>query len=395
MAPAARLRLVYFLYYGNVGAFMPFFAPYLRGLGFTGEQIGGVQMLPSLMSPVVATAWAAWADRHAGPARALALATGWAAIAGLALPFARTPAAMGLVVAAMSLGDRSVVPLVDSVTLEHCRARPGASYARIRLFGSLGFVVLALGTGWVLSARGSRTADPLVPVIVTVLVAGYALAARRLPATPAHADRPGPRDMLALLSDRRLGLLLGGCAVHWMACAPFHLLFGVFVRDRGLPADVAGLGMATGVAAEIGALLLFPRLEARFGLRALFATAFLGSAVRWALLAGARGAPAIVLLQLLHGLTFGLFWGSATAAMGALVPGRLRATGQALFTAIVFGAGNGLGYGLAGAGYDRYGSVGPLFAWAAGLELALGIAAMTVLGRALSAPSTTRTRGGG
>jgi PPP family 3-phenylpropionic acid transporter len=381
MVPAARLRLVYFCYYGMVGAFMPFFAPYLRGLGFTGEQIGTVQMIPSLLSPVVATAWAAYADRHAGPARALAISTAWAALAALALPFARTPLAVAAVVFVMSLGDRSVVPLVDSVTLEHCRATPGRSYARIRLFGSLGFVVLALAVGRVLTARGARAADPLVPLVVTALVGAYALAARRLPPSPVHADRPGPKDLLALLRHRPLLALLGACAIHWMACAPFHLLFGVFVRDRGLSPDVAGIGMAAGVAAEILALVAFPRLEARFSLRALFATAFLGSAVRWALLWRAEAAPAIVLLQLLHGLTFGLFWGSATAAMGALVPSRLRATGQALFTAVVFGAGNGLGYSLSGAGYDRYGAVAPLYAWAAAIELLLAFAAFATLGR--------------
>jgi MFS transporter, PPP family, 3-phenylpropionic acid transporter len=381
MSPAARLRLLYFLYYGNVGAFMPFFPAYLRGLGFSGEQIGAVQMIPSLLSPAVATAWAAYADRHAGPARALARATAWAAVAALALPFARTPAAMGAVIVVMALGDRSVVPLVDSVTLEHCRARPGTSYARIRLFGSLGFVLLALVVGRVLTLRGSRAADPLVPVVVAALVASYALAARRLEPTPAHADRPGPRDLLALVRDRRLLVLLGGCAVHWAACAPFHLLFGVFVRDRGLSPDIAGLGMATGVAAEIAALVLFPRLEARLRLRTLFGAAFAGSALRWALLSRAEGAAAIVLLQLLHGLTFGVFWGCATAAMGALVPSRLRATGQALFTAVVFGAGNGVGYALAGRAYDRTGSVAPLFAWAAALELVLAVVVGIALGR--------------
>ncbi len=42
MVPARRLRLFYFLYYGNVGAHMPFFAPYLLGLGFGGRQVATV-----------------------------------------------------------------------------------------------------------------------------------------------------------------------------------------------------------------------------------------------------------------------------------------------------------------------------------------------------------------
>jgi PPP family 3-phenylpropionic acid transporter len=132
---------------------------------------------------------------------------------------------------------------------------------------------------------------------------------------------------------------------------------------------VTGLGVGIGVGAEVAALLLFPRLAARFPLRGLFAVAVLGSAVRWALLSAATGAPAIASLQALHGLTFGLFWGCAMHAMADAVPGPLRATGQAVFTAVVFGGGNAIGYALAGAGYDRLGGVGPLFGVAAVAEL--------------------------
>jgi PPP family 3-phenylpropionic acid transporter len=57
----------------------------------------------------------------------------------------------------------------------------------------------------------------------------------------------------------------------------------------------------------------------------------------------------------------------------------LRATGQALFSAVVFGAGNAIGYALAGAGYERFGSASPLFAFAAAVELiALAISALAI-----------------
>jgi PPP family 3-phenylpropionic acid transporter len=250
------------------------------------------------------------------------------------------------------------------------------------MFGSLGFIALSVLAGRALTLRGDRPGDPLVPAVVSALVLGYALAARRLPrAAAAPGDRPGWRDMLALLRSRPLLLLLAACAVHWAACAPFHLLFGVFVRDLGLPADVSGAGMALGVAAEIGVLLAFPRLERRLPLRGLFGLAFLGSAVRWALLSRATSAGAVIALQLLHGLTFGLFWGCAMQAMAAVVPASLRATGQALFSAIVFGVGNGAGYALSGAGYDRYGSVAPLFGWAALVEAALLGVGVALAGR--------------
>jgi PPP family 3-phenylpropionic acid transporter len=137
--------------------------------------------------------------------------------------------------------------------------------------------------------------------------------------------------------------------------------------------------MGAGIAAEAAALLLFPRLAARFSLRALFATAFAATALRWWLVSRAEGAAAMVALQLLHGLTFGLFWGCSVEAMTRLVPTPLRATGQALFTAVVFGVGNAVGYQLAGLGLDHYGGVSHLFEWAAAVELLPLVGVMLLL----------------
>jgi PPP family 3-phenylpropionic acid transporter len=275
---------------------------------------------------------------------------------------------MGWVIVAAAAFGGGIVPLVDSATVEAV-GRAGHSYARTRLWGSVGFVLSAQGMGLLLAWRGDRPADPLMPLSYLFFVVSYALLAQTFPATEAHPDRPHLRDALALLRNPRLLFLLAMCAVHWGSCGPYHLMYGVLVRDRGLPSTITGMGMALGVAGEVGALLLFPWLERRFPLRALFAAAFLGTAVRWALLGRAQGAFELVSLQLLHALTFGLWWGCAIEGMSRVVPARLRATGQALFSAVVFGLGNAAGYALAGAGYDRLGGVAPLYSWAAAAEL--------------------------
>ena len=373
MTPAARLRLFYFFYYGAVGANLPFLPAYLRGLGFTGAEIGTVHMVGPAVAAPAALAWAIAADRLRSAARTLRVAATCAFLAMAFLPLARTPLALAVVLLGNALFASAAVPLVDSVTMEWVHRERVHTYARIRLFGSVGFIVVALSLGWALDLRGGRPADLIVPIAVSLCVAGYAATAQSIvggASSEAHHP-PGLGETLALLRDRRLVLLLLTCAVHWGACAPFHLLFGVFARDMGLPSSVTGLAMFAAVGTEVVALLLFPRLETRFGLRALFGISFLGTAVRWLVLSRVRGAPAIVLIQVLHGLTFGTFWGASVAAMGQIVPARLRATGQALFSATVFGLGNAAGYWLSGVGYDAFGGVRPLYAGAGAIELLL------------------------
>ena len=364
-----RLRAFYFLAYAGVGAWLSYFAPYLRGLGFSGEAIGAVTTAQQLIAVPAALVWGAVGDRLS-PSRALKVCAAGAALAILALPLARTPLAVGAVLVVAGLFGPGIVPLVDSTTVETVRQQ----YSRTRLWGSLGFVVSAPLVGLLLSARGDRAADPLMPLAYVACIVANAVIAQgfgsRLP-TP--GSRPPPKTPLresgAWSREPRLWFILAICAIHWAALAPYHLMFGVLVRDEGLPSEITGVAMALGVVAEIAALQVFPRLEARFSLRALLGASFAATALRWALLSRAHGAAALILLQLLHALSFGVWWGCAVEAMQRIVPSRLRATGQALFSAAVFGGGNALGYALAGAGYDRLGGVPPLLAWAAAVEL--------------------------
>jgi PPP family 3-phenylpropionic acid transporter len=364
-----RLRWLYFLYYAGVGTFLSYFAPYLRGLGFSGEQIGAVTFAQQAVAAPAALVWGGIADRLGAPSRALAACTAGMLFAICGLPFARTPAQVGVVLVLSAAFSGAVVPLLDSAAVEAVRSIPGQSYARTRLWGSIGFVVTAQGLGLLLAFRGDRPGDRAMPYAYLACVGGYALLAQALPQVAAHPERPHWRDAAVLLRNPRLLFLLAVCAIHWASCAPYHLMFGVLVRDLGLSSGVTGAGLALGVLAEVFALLAFPALLGRFSLRVLLAAAFSGTALRWALLAQARNAPALIGLQLLHALSFGLFWGCAVEAMQRVVPARLRATGQAIFSALVFGAGNAAGYALAGAGYDRFHSAAPLYSYAAALEV--------------------------
>jgi len=351
-----------------VGTFLSYFAPYLRGLGFTGEQIGTVTFAQQAVAAPAALIWGAIADRLGAPSRALAACTAGMLFAISGLPYARTPMQVAVVLVLSALFSGAVVPLLDSTAVEAVKIA-GHSYARTRLWGSLGFVLTAQGLGLLLAARGDRPGDRLMPFAYLFCVGGYALIAQLLPPVAAHPDRPRWREALVLLREPRLLFVFAICAIHWAASAPYHLLFGVLVRDRGFSSTVTGAGLALGVLAEVLALLAFPSLLRRFSLRALFAAAFAGTALRWALVARAPDARSLVALQLLHALSFGIFWGSAVEAMQRIVPVRLRASGQALFSALVFALGNAVGYALSGAGYDRFRSAAPLYTFAAAVEV--------------------------
>ncbi|HEY2031964.1 MAG TPA: MFS transporter [Myxococcales bacterium] len=357
-----RLAAVYFAYYAGVGVSMAYLAPYLRGLGFDGKEIGAVAMAQQSVAVVAALFWGAMGDRIG--VWALRCATAGAACGLALLPFARTPVEAGMTLAAAAAFSGGIVPLVDAATVHAL----GAGYSRVRLWGSVGFVCTAQGLGMLLAARGEQAADKLMPLAWCACLAVTAAFASRL-SQPARSETERPRLQEVWPLLRGAGFLFATCGLHWAANVPYNLFFGVLVREHGLSSRITGFGMALGVAAEVGALFVFPSLTRRFSIKALFAIAYLSSALRWFLVSRAETAVSLSLLQLFHGATFGLWWACAIESMRRLVPARLRATGQAVFSAVVFGAGNLSGSFWSGFGYDHFGGAAPLFLCAAAVEL--------------------------
>jgi PPP family 3-phenylpropionic acid transporter len=372
---AVRLRFFYFVHYIAIGIYYPFLVPHLRAMGLGGSEIGIAQMAGSLAAVPASFLWGTLADRLRAPARVLELATAAAFAASVGLIFARTPLAVALLLFLRGLAAPAIVPLIDTIAVDSLHARPGASYARLRVFGSIGFVVSAQSAGLFLAQIQEANRAYVMPIAYAAAVLGTTLAARTLkrharrPA-PAAEPRPKPHlsDVRALVTDRRIVLFLLAGAVHEATTASYQL-YGALVHDRGLSPVVTGAGMAFGVIAEVLVLFAFPALERRFSVATLLGCAFAGSALRWWLTAHAAPGPWIIAIQGFHGLTFGLYWAAAVKGMSLWIPARLRATGQALYSGITTSLGGAIGYRLAGAGYERWGGAEPVYGVASAVEL--------------------------
>ena len=381
-----RLIPIYVGYFAAFGISIPFFPSYLRALGLSGPEVALVLGVGPLFHLGVPLAWGWLADRLRRPDWLLRLACAGACLALLPLVWARD---LPAVLASYALHQLFAVPilaLLDSLALAEVR-RSGGEYARLRLWGSASFLVICSGAGYLFTLRERTDAEPLVPLMMS---AGYglaALAALRIRSDPAdRPPRPHLGDLRALLASRRFLFILILAPLHWATLAPYHAYLGILALERGFPPATVGHAFAVSVVAEILAFYFFRRLAGRASLAALLAIASLATAARWLLVARSTSAGALIALQSLHALSFGVFWGAAMAWVASCVPPALRATGQALFTTVVFGLGNLVGYAGAGLLYDPKGAAsgggGPAPAFVAAgfvalIPFALAVAAAT------------------
>ncbi|WP_257456300.1 MFS transporter [Archangium lipolyticum] len=380
---AGRLPIIgfYVLYFSVTGIVLPFLPAYLKSLALSVTQVGLLLCLSPLLALGAPHFWAHLADRTGRPSRVLTvLAAGMCAGFSPLLFVDRFPALV-LTFTGYAFFASSITPLVDSLALQHV-ARAGGSYAHLRLFGSLGFVLSSTLFGLLVDSVGRATV--LAPVALLAMLTLWSLTLRD-PEGPTKSTLH-PLSGLKLLADRDLRWLLAASALHWIACAPYHGTFSIFVGSLGLPPSVVGLSAALGVAAELGVMLLYPRAAERISPRHLLALAFAVSALRWAGLAMTTSAPVIATLSLLHGMTFGAFYVAAIAFVARRVPPHLRASGQGLFAAVTFGVGGLVGYASAGAGYDWLGGH-RLFAVASVLELAAAAIVLRITPQETDSPA--------
>jgi PPP family 3-phenylpropionic acid transporter len=88
--------------------------------------------------------------------------------------------------------------------------------------------------------------------------------------------------------------------------------------------------------------------------------------LRWTVLAGTTSLPALVLVQALHGLTFGASHLGAIAFLARRVPSRLAATAQSYYSVAVTGVALGLATPIAGSLYADHRGDAYLFSTALG-----------------------------
>lgn len=362
------LRAFYLCAYIAVGISTPYLSPYLRDLGFSGSQIAAVLSMAPIANLGAPLLWAWLADRtrrHDRVLRVTCLGSAFGmALFLLARQFRLVLAAYAVAV----LFNVGISPVVD--TLAVAASREGAGYGRIRMWGSFGFLLAAVGGGLLLTARGGRPADPLVPGLMFAGLFAAGLASFGIEGRGA-ATHPRLRlaDVLALWRDRRFRLLLLVGPLHWMGLAPYNAFFGLFIRQRGLPPAVGGASFAVGVVAEGAVLFAFASFRRRAQMESLLALSFAATVLRWLLVWRAHAAGWVIALQALHGLSFGLFWIAGISLLNECVPGPLRATGQAIYLVAMLGLGNLVGYHATGLIFDAGQDIAPAFLAAGLLEL--------------------------
>lgn len=376
------LGAFYFFYFAYVGGFTPYLSLYFDAAGMSAVQIGllmAVNQSSRMFAPML---WGVLADRRGSRMRIVRLTALAGGVAMFGLFAGNSFTVMFITLAVMSFFTSATMPLAEATTFGHVRGDTGR-YARIRLWGSVGFIFAVVGIGYFLDFATLR--DWLWVVIAIYAVA--LVATWQVPESAAHARIHEDVPARSILVRPEVAGLLGACFLMATAHGAYYSFFSVHLVDNGYSKSAVGWLWALGVVCEVAVFWWMPQLVARVGLYRLLAATFAIAVLRFLLIGWLVQSPiALVLAQAMHSATFGAYHAAAIGLIHRWFQGAHQAKGQALYTALSFGAGGTLGGFASGLAWSAYGPAVTfsLAALAAGLGFVLLLA--TVRGRVPAHP---------
>lgn len=354
LPPAARLAGYYFFYFAFIGVFSPYFSLYLQSLNFSAWDIGVLMSQMQLMRLCGPYVWGWLADRGWERLRIIRFAAVTSCLGFASFFWLETLPPMLVAMAILAFFWSAALPLVETLTFDHLYQTP-SRYGRIRLWGSIGFIVAVLGTGYLLDSLPSRG----VVWLAFLVLCGIIACAFLLPAAPRqhrHAQEVA-QDIRQILLRPEVKAFFAACFAMSAAHGALYVFYSIHATNAGYSKGAVGWLWALGVIAEIVVFLLMPKLSLRFGLKKLLLFSFLVACIRFVMIGWlVDNLVFAVFAQLLHGFTFGSYHAAAIAAVNRWFAGSCRGRGQALYSSISFGAGGLLGGLLSGWLWEVWGA---------------------------------------
>ena len=339
-----RLSSFYFCYFALLGAWVPFWGPYLQDQGFNSVDIGYLAAIIYITKVFSPSIWGYLADKTGQHLKIVRLGSLLALICFLFIFLGSNFWLLALVVTAYSFFWNAVLAQFEVITISHLVGRYH-SYGRIRLWGSIGFIAAVVGLGAVFEFLSVSA----LPIFIAVILLAIFISSLFVAKTTAETAPPSPHGFFTILKRPEvIAFLLVGVLLQ-ISHAPYYTFFSIFMELQGYSSAVIGLLWGLGVAVEVLVFIWMHKLLGRYSIRQIMLVSLLLSSLRWFLIGYFSDNLLLLLIaQTLHAASFGSFHAVAVEYIRRHFVGGHQGQGMAVYSGLSFGGGSAIGAMVSG-----------------------------------------------
>lgn len=338
------LSLTHFLYFSVLGIFVPYVGVYLDYRGFSSSQIGILLAFVAasrIFGPVL---WANIADKSGRVGEVLRLGCLLAFLVFIGIFWVDEFWLLTLIFSLMMMFWTAVLPQLE-VTTVLATINTKGGYGKLRLWGSIGFIVCSIGVGALIDIFD-------VPVVLIASLMSLALLymASLFVLTPTATDAKiaDGGDWKKALNFVFIIFLIANMLLQ-VSFGAYYNFFALYMNDLGYSGLNTGVFIAVGVVAEVFIFIFAARLLRNFNIMNMLAFSILLTALRWWVLGNFAEYPALIVLsQIIHALSFGLTHTASVYFLSQYFSKSFQSRAQALYVSIAFGVGGASGSLMSG-----------------------------------------------
>ena len=346
---AIRISLVYGAIFAVIGIIMPFWPIWLESKGISPIEIGLILAVGTWSRAILNPLLAQNADRHGRPDIMIIL-LGWGALVAHLLFFVSDSfLSLFLISVCSSILLFAMMPMADAITM--LKVREGIiDYGRVRLWGSLTFIVAALGGGYFLEGKPENYILWLIVVLLLLTV----VICHLVPRTDTAGTKKFLTPLLNILRNSRLITFIISASLIQASHAVYYGFSTLHWRANGIDELTIGALWAEGVNAEIILFAIAGKYINRIGPMVFLMIGGTAAIIRWIILGCTTDITHLILIQWFHAFTFGATHLAALYYIAKSVPVEFTATAQSLYSS--FAVGSTMAFAMLGSGwlYEKF-----------------------------------------
>jgi len=377
LSPLVSFAALSASYFSHIGFFNPYLSLWLKDQGMTLWVIGLMGSMQSLSRIIAPYLWG-WLSDHTGQRVLLLRASAALALVGsFGLSTHELPWLLCMLFF-MFLNTSGMMPMTEAA-LSHWVSVGGVfdahKYGRVRLFGSLGFLLTVCFAGAWFERHGMGD----FPVWTTLTLLAVNLSVWALPnvreSTHVHGQQT---SVIKELLKPHNAWFFATMFFHVLSHMCIYFYLSLYLDHLGYSKTMIGVLWGMGVLVEIGAFYTQSRWLHRFSLSQWLMISCAAMVLRMGLTSfGSQWLMLLFLAQALHGVTFAVQHTVSVSWLSTYFPGRLRGRGQALYSIVGYGVSGVIG-SVAGAWLSDLYGLQSLFTISLGLAF-IGFACASAL----------------
>jgi len=340
------IRILYFLVFCCTASWLPVLADYCNSQGLTGTQTSLVLSMTPIMMFAVQPFYGMLADK-VGYKKSLLFASLFSSFSYVLYLFGDGFAWILLATFLMSVFYNTIQPILDSLSLRLVEEDATFSYGTLRVAGALGWSVTGIIIGQLIDQTDISWIF-LVSAISMALFFVFSLFLQGKATGEIKVESISLKGAFEVFKNAKLVLLLFSVLLVSIAGTSIWNFYSMYMKENGASAALVGYGLSLQGLFEIPFFYFSAWIISRLGMKTTLLVTVLATAVRLILYSITDNPNMALPIEVLHGISWSLFWVICVEWINKLVDTNWLATGQSLLYAAYYGAGAILGNYWAG-----------------------------------------------